>query len=486
MTKARDTASLVSSQTGIAVTISGDPVILGVGNTELVRVTGAGNIGIGTTNPGVKLMINDNVSQVGYSTQIPNATSNVVITNTAGDACLNLLNDDRTTGPVANNGAFIRLNGKYSTLFPASNRTFGAIGAFKENGTAEDQQGYLALYSRPSSGSALERVRVTSGGAVGIGTTQTSGYTVYIRGTANNANPTHGSVNLYGSDYAYIGLSNSGDSPPNNWFIGHLGGGSPDVLAFRYGTGPASGTGSLYLHNTHMVSVGSAVTTGTANQTFQVMNGGGYFANHLSVGTTGNYQTFSLYGNQWMNGNTYITWNQGDVIVQGLNIGSGYGISISSYNATMNRMVPSIVSSGANKCVGINTTATLSSFGLVVQKENGNTFETGITGAIYARGSIYSYAGQYLGGLGSMTTAGTTNWNDATNARSGMGYTLLAGNATNGPTGIGDYYHAISFEYSSKDGSGNLTQLAIPYYGSGLDVYYRTRYSGTWSSWTAV
>jgi hypothetical protein len=51
MTKARDTASLVSSQTGIAVTISGDPLILGVGNTELIRVSGIGSIGIGTTLP---------------------------------------------------------------------------------------------------------------------------------------------------------------------------------------------------------------------------------------------------------------------------------------------------------------------------------------------------------------------------------------------------------------------------------------------------
>ena len=34
MTKARDTAQLVSSKTGIAVTISGDPVVIGIANTE--------------------------------------------------------------------------------------------------------------------------------------------------------------------------------------------------------------------------------------------------------------------------------------------------------------------------------------------------------------------------------------------------------------------------------------------------------------------
>jgi len=55
MTRARDTSRLVSTQTGIAITLTGDPIILGVGNTELVRITGSGNVGIGITNPQYKL-----------------------------------------------------------------------------------------------------------------------------------------------------------------------------------------------------------------------------------------------------------------------------------------------------------------------------------------------------------------------------------------------------------------------------------------------
>lgn len=45
--KGRDLGNIVSPQTGIAVTFSGDPVVLGVGNTEHVRVTGAGDIYLG-------------------------------------------------------------------------------------------------------------------------------------------------------------------------------------------------------------------------------------------------------------------------------------------------------------------------------------------------------------------------------------------------------------------------------------------------------
>tara|TARA_B100002019_G_C21271137_1_gene602375 strand:+ start:276 stop:1391 length:1116 start_codon:yes stop_codon:yes gene_type:complete len=51
MTKARDTANLVSSKTGVAVTISGDPIFLGIGNTEHIRINANGTIGIGTTTP---------------------------------------------------------------------------------------------------------------------------------------------------------------------------------------------------------------------------------------------------------------------------------------------------------------------------------------------------------------------------------------------------------------------------------------------------
>jgi len=102
---------------------------------------------------------------------------------------------------------------------------------------------------------------------------------------------------------------------------------------------------------------------------------------------------------------------------------------------------------------------------------------------------------QLLGGFGSVTTSGTLNWNDVTNARSGMGYSLLQGGDTNGPelgdalaaSGGGAYYHITNWEYSSTDGGGNLTQVAIPYHFDGASgksaLSMRSRYSGTWTGW---
>ena len=97
---------------------------------------------------------------------------------------------------------------------------------------------------------------------------------------------------------------------------------------------------------------------------------------------------------------------------------------------------------------------------------------------------------QIVGGFGGMSGGGVTDWNDATNARSGNGYTLLRGDATNGPSGIAAYYHPFNFEYMSKDGTGNMTQLAIPYYSAynnaGDVLWLRTRFGGTWSSWHQI
>ncbi|PWL28955.1 pyocin knob domain-containing protein [uncultured Roseivirga sp.] len=104
-----------------------------------------------------------------------------------------------------------------------------------------------------------------------------------------------------------------------------------------------------------------------------------------------------------------------------------------------------------------------------------------LASALYAQDQTIN--GQLIGGLGTKTTSGTLDWNHITNARSGNGYTLLRGNATNG-MGEGYYYHPVSFEYSSKDGSGNLTQLAIPYWGG--SIHFRERYSGGWAGWKKV
>jgi hypothetical protein len=100
--------------------------------------------------------------------------------------------------------------------------------------------------------------------------------------------------------------------------------------------------------------------------------------------------------------------------------------------------------------------------------------------AIDSSGSLY-LLNQMIGGFGARATSGTADWNHSTNARSGMGHTLLLGTATNGP-GASGFFHPVTFEYNSKDGTGNMTQLAIGYTSN--RIFMRYRYSNSWASWT--
>ena len=657
--KSRETANLVSSKTGIAVTLSGDPVVLGVGNTQHVAIHGSGRTGIGTVIAGgswdvyklevygegndvlsgsIRAINPSNQSSAGAYVTVQSGTNNdgagagfaswshqytnaslrgsagliafsnsnglTISAGTAGQSTRILgesyvetarfTSDNKvgigTTIPggplhILGGGSYIpqiisEITGSGTTANFIRFKDPGGNTAWIGHGSNDNHA--LDLWNETNAMVRIatnntERVRVISDGTIGIGTNTSSNYTVAIRGTADNPNPTHGSLYLYGTEYAFIGFNNDNNDGGDNWFIGHLNANSNNIISLRYGSGPANSIGSLYLHKGNMVSVGSAATTGDPNTTFQVMNGGAYFAKTVSIGkTVGSYgndnyslvtddrifvdlgyditpgstydahitarfngysggiagdsstmylghnssgrdlsfqtnettrmvihgntatvgigytsvsaltaYSLALYNGLYMRSANYVDWNAGDARIGGNTSSGGYGLNVRAYNATLGREIYSIYTSGTNKSVGINTTYTSSAFGLYVQEENGTGYGSGYKGAIYSYGNLWCNAGLYLGGLGAITTGGTSDFDHSTNARSGMGYSLLYGTATNGP-GVSVYFHVISFEYSSKNGNGNMTQLAIPYSGSTYTIYYRTRYSGVWSSWHAL
>jgi len=94
----------------------------------------------------------------------------------------------------------------------------------------------------------------------------------------------------------------------------------------------------------------------------------------------------------------------------------------------------------------------------------------------------FAISGNYAGGFGARATSGSTDWNNAANTVPGSTKTLMQPTATNGPGGDG-YFHPFNFEFTTRDGSGNVTQIAVPYSLNPGELHIRGRFGGTWSTW---
>jgi hypothetical protein len=200
------------------------------------------------------------------------------------------------------------------------------------------------------------------------------------------------------------------------------------------------------------------------------INGGGYSNQPPNVYTYGGVlswrtanHSFQLYAShtgdltfktQWQNDN-YSGWRR--------------ILHESNYTS----FAPSLTGSGASGTWGISVTGSAGSAGSATTSttQAHSDTSTNIATTAWVRNI-----------LGARTTGGTADWNDVSNTRPGTGYTLLLGTATNGMGG-GNYYHPFNLEYSSNDGTGNVTQMAYAYGTPANEMYMRGRYGGSWTGW---
>ena len=141
---------------------------------ERVRIDSSGNVGIGTTGPGSKLTI-----------VAPNQT----IAADIGIATI-YSNDSQ----AVDMGGSIALGGYY--IGTSNLAEWASVSGRKENGTSGNYAGYLALSTRANGSDAAERVRITSAGNVGIGTTS-PWRTLAVTGTFGISAPTNSNTGDY-------------------------------------------------------------------------------------------------------------------------------------------------------------------------------------------------------------------------------------------------------------------------------------------------
>ncbi|MBS3131415.1 hypothetical protein J4212_03200 [Candidatus Woesearchaeota archaeon] len=164
----RNSASQLILEAGSSVTIdiddnsdTTDTAVFRVrannGGTDIFEVNEGGNVGIGKTSPAATLGFGGTDAQISMDTT--DGTDNAMLQIGSGG----------TLGTTR--GGYINLIGnEYSSVG-------GGIQIFAGRGTG--QGGNISIYT--DAGSATEKIRIDSGGSVGIGTTNTSGARLTVR-----------------------------------------------------------------------------------------------------------------------------------------------------------------------------------------------------------------------------------------------------------------------------------------------------------------
>ena len=317
------------------------------------------------------------------------------------------------------------------------------------------------------------------------------GFTVAYANSSSSNKPTgydHASLTMaYNNDWQ---VQMAGDWRTNLWYVRNQNSGSWGSWRELINSGGGTMNATLNWNTTsfpHITTTGSHglwlssnggdvyLYDGSKAHQFYIYNGGTskvfLSSNSGSYFRGGTLETNSV----WMNdGTNYNAYNEGIRVFPP----SGNGVSVIAMNT------------GSDTSTTSTPRGSLLAYSSYLELRSGNNssiylYDTSISMLRDTNFSGYIYiANQIRGGFGALTTGGTSDWNHSTNARSGAGYTLLLGNASNGPSGTGDYFHPHSYEYNSKNGNGNMTQFAIPYLVTvGGGMYMRHRYSGSWSGW---
>ena len=244
--------------------ISGS-ILFGIGSStgnEKMRITPAGNVGIGTTSPTAKLHIQNlaattNSNILTIDAEHSNSTVSLFEYNHYGPSGgSGFLRFNRANGTVSSPtiASANQVSGRVgSRLYDGAQYTDNALIRFSADGTPalNDTPGRIEFFTTPAGTNSLtEKMRITSAGNVGIGTSNPSLATLQVQGNVSASSYT-------GSFFGTASFAVSASWAPGG--AASLSGGATNYVA-RWSSSTTLTTGSLY-------DTGGSVGIGTSSPT---------------------------------------------------------------------------------------------------------------------------------------------------------------------------------------------------------------------------
>ena len=258
--------------------------------TERLRITSAGNVGIGTSSPRVKLQVQGgdvvNDVSVGTSSSTFEVVSDV-LTNNGQDAAPG-----------------ISFRAPYASALPAERISYAAIWSKKESASQGSQSGALVIGTNSGSSTGVtEKMRITSAGRVGIGTASPTSL-LDVRATSGNVDTYIGvgDVSLARIRVGYQGTGFAGTADGGAVTADSLGSvnlatrsGVANNIAFATSTGTGAATERARIDSSGRLLVGTSTALSTdGNAGFAPLHVNGLGAALYRYQATGNGPVISF------------------------------------------------------------------------------------------------------------------------------------------------------------------------------------------------